>query len=106
MVSKSIINDILKKDFDINDIERHLVYSYTKQFNLDISQSKLFADYFIGFEPNAQLFFETSSIQFEDTKELENYLELLIPEYDRKLNGAFFTPVFIVDFIINEINPK
>lgn len=106
MVRKSIVNDILKKDYDINDIELHIVYSYIQQFRLDYSKSKVFSDYFNGFEPNTQLFFETSSIQFENIKELENYLELLIPENDRKLNGAFFTPVYIVDFIINEINPK
>jgi methylase of polypeptide subunit release factors len=106
MVRKSIVNDILKKDYDINDIERHIVYSYIQQFRLDYSKSKVFSDYFNGFEPNTQLFFETSSIQFGNIKELENYLELLIPENDRKLNGAFFTPVYIVDFIINEINPK
>jgi methylase of polypeptide subunit release factors len=31
---------------------------------------------------------------------------LLIPLEDRKLNGAFFTPSYIIDFIINEIKPE
>lgn len=106
MVRKSIINDILKKYNDVNDIERHIVYSYIQQFKLDYSNSGIFANYFNGFTPNPQLFFETSTFQFENIKELENYLELLIPENDRKLNGAFFTPIYIVDFIINEICPK
>ncbi|MFH1198070.1 MAG: N-6 DNA methylase [bacterium] len=39
-------------------------------------------------------------------KELENYLELFIPNKDRKLNGAFFTPNYIIDYIIKEIDPK
>ncbi|MDI9320652.1 MAG: N-6 DNA methylase [Phycisphaerales bacterium] len=33
-------------------------------------------------------------------------MELIIPVGDRKLNGAFFTPGYIIDFIINEIRPK
>ncbi len=33
-------------------------------------------------------------------------MELLIPKSDKKLNGTFFTPDFIVDFIINELKPK
>ncbi|MGB0950147.1 MAG: Eco57I restriction-modification methylase domain-containing protein, partial [Marinirhabdus sp.] len=42
----------------------------------------------------------------KELKVLENYLELLIPKEDRKLNGAFFTPTYVVDFIINEVNPQ
>ncbi|MEI2737879.1 MAG: N-6 DNA methylase [Chitinophagaceae bacterium] len=33
-------------------------------------------------------------------------MELIIPVGDRKFNGAFFTPDYIIDFIINEIQPK
>ncbi|MCL1937683.1 MAG: N-6 DNA methylase [Candidatus Azobacteroides sp.] len=33
-------------------------------------------------------------------------MELLIPDNDRKVNGAFFTPTYIVDYIIDEIKPK
>ncbi len=106
MVKKSIINDILKKEYDINEIEHHIVYSYLQQYKLDYSESKIFGEYFSNFQINTKLFFETSSIHFENIKELENYMELLIPENDRKLNGAFFTPVYVVDFIINELNPK
>ena len=46
-----------------------------------------------------------SSLEINDLKTLENHLELLIPKNDRKLNGAFFTPNYIVDFIINETKP-
>lgn len=32
-------------------------------------------------------------------------MELLIPALDKKINGAFFTPSYIVDYIINTIRP-
>ena len=41
-----------------------------------------------------------------DARELANLLEVLIPEEDQKLNGAFFTPRYIVDFIIETLSPK
>lgn len=33
-------------------------------------------------------------------------LELLIPESDKRLNGAFFTPDYVVNYIIEEIDPQ
>lgn len=105
MIKKGLINTILKK-YDIIDIERHIIYSYINQFNLNLSQSSLFVDYFTGFSLNNEIVSDISDIRYENIKELENYLELLIPLNDRKLNGAFFTPTYIVDFIINELNPK
>lgn len=41
-----------------------------------------------------------------DARELANLLEVLIPEKDQKLNGAFFTPRYVVDFIIESLSPK
>lgn len=41
-----------------------------------------------------------------DARELANLLEVLIPEEDQKLNGAFFTPRYIVDFIVESLSPK
>lgn len=35
--------------------------------------------------------------------ELVNIFELLIPEQDKKLNGAFYTPEFITEYISNEL---
>ncbi len=41
-----------------------------------------------------------------DAREFANLLEILIPEKDQKLNGAFFTPRYIVDFIVESLSPK
>jgi len=53
-----------------------------------------------------ELYIKVSSLDVQTIKELENYLELLIPLSDRKLNGAFFTPNYIIDFIIKEVQPQ
>ncbi|MFN0048813.1 MAG: class I SAM-dependent DNA methyltransferase [Cytophagales bacterium] len=52
------------------------------------------------------LYFEMSALTISNLKELEHHLELIIPVSDRKFNGAFFTPDYIVDFIINEVQPQ
>ena len=35
-----------------------------------------------------------------------SWLKREIPIEDKKTNGAFFTPSFIVDYIIKEVNPQ
>ncbi len=105
MLKKAFINELIKTQ-DITQLEQHLVYAYLTQHKIDFSKSAILAEYFKTFEKNPALCFSTSALSIETIKELENYLELLIPPEDRKLNGAFFTPDFIVDFIINEIKPQ
>ena len=73
---------------------------------IDCTQSTILSAYLQGFEKNPKLYFYTSGLEINTIKELEKYLELIIPITDRKLNGAFFTPDYIIDFIINEIQPK
>jgi methylase of polypeptide subunit release factors len=73
---------------------------------LSFDKNPILTSYFKDFEQNPQLYFDTSSLHISSIKELENYLELIIPVGDRKFNGAFFTPDYIIDFIINEIQPK
>jgi type I restriction-modification system DNA methylase subunit len=73
---------------------------------IDFAENLILTDYFKDFEKNAQLFFDTSSLPISTIKELENYLELIIPVADRKFNGAFFTPDYIIDFIIHQIQPQ
>lgn len=105
MIKKGIINQLIKTH-DLTNLERHLVYSYLTNNKLNFDKSPILTSYFKDFVQNPQLFFDTSSLNILSIKELENYLELIIPISDRKFNGAFFTPDYIVDFIINEIQPK
>ena len=105
MIKKGILNQLIQTH-DLTSLERHLIYSYLTNNKIDFAENLILTDYFKGFEKNAQLFFDTSSLPISTIKELENYLELIIPVADRKFNGAFFTPDYIIDFIINEIQPQ
>jgi hypothetical protein len=105
MIKKGILNQLIQNQ-DLTSLERHLVYSYLTNNQLSFDKNPILTSYFKDFEQNHQLYFDTSSLNISSIKELENYLELIIPVGDRKFNGAFFTPDYIIDFIINEIQPK
>jgi adenine-specific DNA-methyltransferase len=105
MIKKGILNQLIKTH-DLKSLEKNLIYSYLTNNKLSFDKSPILKSYFKDFEQNPQLYFDTSSLNISSIKELENYLELIIPVGDRKFNGAFFTPDYIIDFIINEIQPK
>lgn len=105
MIKKGILSQLIQAH-DLTSLEQHLVHSYLINNKLRFDNNSILASYFDGFEPNPQLYFDTASINISSIKELENYLELIIPVGDRKFNGAFFTPDYIIDFIINELQPK
>jgi adenine-specific DNA-methyltransferase len=104
MIKKSLLNELIKTQ-DLTSLERHLVYSYLVNKKLNYSSSPILVKYFEGFDENIKLFIDSSILNINTIKELENCLELIIPIQDRKVNGAFFTPEFIIDFIIKEISP-
>ena len=104
-MKKGIFNEMVKS-YNLKEIENHLVYSFLNSTKLDHSKSEILNNYFIDFKENSKLYFDTFNLEITTIKELENYLELLIPAEDRKFNGAFFTPTYIVDFIINEVKPN
>ena len=96
----------LLNSWDIENIENHFIYQYIKFKNLDYSKSSLLSDYFENFSFNKLLFNSLQTFELSTIKHLENSLELIIPNDDRKLNGAFFTPNYVVDFIIDTIKPQ
>lgn len=104
-INKTLINSLLE-NYQIQEIERHLIYFFVQNNNLDFTENSFLLNYFQDFEINSSLYLSVSSLEIPNLKILENYLELLIPLSDRKLNGAFFTPSYVVDFIINEANPQ
>lgn len=91
--------------YRVEEIEKHLIYSFLSRNDINYSENTILSNYFQEFLPNSDLLYELSEISKLDLKKLENYLELIIPPEDRKVNGAFFTPNYIVDYIIAEINP-
>ena len=105
MINKGIFNDIIKTQ-DIEVIEKYLVYLFIQNNNLDFDKSPIIQKLLKDFEPQTDVYLKLSALEITDLKQLENYLELLIPKTDRKVNGAFFTPTYIVDYIIGELAPK
>ena len=105
MVKKDKLNKLIAT-FSINNLEQHIIYLFLRNNKLDYSQNKILVEYFINFNLNEDILNKVSELSPNNLKELESYLELMIPVSDRKFNGAFFTPDYIVDYIINEIAPK
>jgi adenine-specific DNA-methyltransferase len=104
-MKKGLLNQLIQTH-DLQSLEQHLIYTYLTNNKLDYGESSILAEYFKYFEQNPTLYFDITALNISSIKELENHLELIIPVSDRKLNGAFFTPDYIIDFIINEIRPK
>lgn len=104
-MKKGILNQLIQTQ-DLKSLEQHLIYTFLKTSKLDFEQSPILTNYFNEFEQNPTLYFDTTALNISSIKELENHLELIIPISDRKFNGAFFTPDYVIDFIINEIKPK
>lgn len=105
MIRKGIINQLIQSHC-LENLEQHLIYSYLTNNKINYSKSPILKEYFKDFEQNSQLYLDASLLNISNIKELENYLELTIPIKDRRFNGAFFTPDYIINFIINEIQPK
>ncbi|MCH3883382.1 Eco57I restriction-modification methylase domain-containing protein [Tenacibaculum aquimarinum] len=104
-MNKSTINELLNSH-EIKLIEKHLIYSFLQNNDLEPSKSPIISELFADFKTEPEIYFLVSTLNIKELKLLENYLELLIPTNDRKVNGAFFTPTYVVDFIIKEVSPK
>ncbi len=104
-MNKELINELLIT-YDIDAIELHLVYSYLNERGLNQTKSKIITDFFHGFDFNPSLVLALSTLKIDELRKLDNFLEVLIPKKDRKLNGTFFTPPYIVDYIIRELAPN
>ncbi|KAA6316281.1 hypothetical protein EZS27_033387, partial [termite gut metagenome] len=105
MINKRKIAELLSS-FSIEDVEREVIAHFLDTFYLDYSSSHILTDYLHNYNHNKDLSSQIKTLGIDTIKTLENCLEMLIPENDRKLNGTFFTPTYIVDYIIGEIQPK
>lgn len=97
MLNLKNINQLTDK-FGILAVEQGVVRKFVEKNNIPFQQYHL--------EIENDIFKGEKFLDVENFESLANFLEVLIPKNDRKLNGAFFTPRYIVNFIINEIQPK
>lgn len=94
------------RHFDIEDIEKHIVYRFLISNSISFKESEYISSYMEGFSVNSELLELVEALGHNTIEEVAVDMELLIPESDKKLNGAFFTPSYIADYIINEIQPQ
>ena len=104
-MNKELIEELLNT-YDIIAIEKHLIYLYLKNKGLSQTENQIIADFLNDFNPHPSLISILSTLKIDDLRKMDSFLELLILKKDRKMNGAFFTPSYIVDYIINELVPK
>ena len=102
MIDKKVLKELLIK-YEIEQIEIYLIQKYLDLKQLNYQTSSILKQYLTGVSIPISSY--CKNLRIDSLKILENYLELLIPANDRKLNGAFFTPSYVVDFIIKELSP-
>jgi hypothetical protein len=105
MINKRKIAELLSC-FSMEDVEKEIIMYFLENSHLDYSDSSILTNYLHNYSRNNELSLQIGTLGIDFIKDLENCLEMLIPDSDHKLNGAFFTPTYIVDYIIDEIKPK
>ena len=95
--------------YDIDVIENSLIYLFIEKIKTNGIKNKLIKDKLKKINPLAteflSNFLKENSIELT-IKNIDKIFELLINAEDRKLNGAFYTPDFIVDYINNYVIKK
>ncbi|MGP1467255.1 MAG: HsdM family class I SAM-dependent methyltransferase [Porphyromonadaceae bacterium] len=92
--------------FSIDEIEKNLIYNFVHENNIDYSHSYYLSKYLSEIEPNEKIMTSIRQLNHKKIEEIVADMELLMPAEDKKTNGAFFTPQYIVDYIISNISPQ
>ncbi|MFQ5823616.1 MAG: DNA methyltransferase, partial [bacterium] len=77
-MNKALLNELLQ-NYRIETLEQHLIYAFLNNSNLDYLANPILKCYFENFEINPKLYLDAETLKLTSLKELENYLELLIP---------------------------
>lgn len=99
------ILDPLVRDHGADLVEKHLVHLFCNGQAFDVTTSPFLMEYFGGTSYKTVDLTALEQLEVVTLTQLEKTLELLIPAGDRSVNGAFFTPDFIVDCLVREIAP-
>lgn len=101
---QQVINKLLD-DFEISDIECGSVQFFLDKNNVLVHKNILITD--IAKKNNGNILkiksFLQSKLNSFSINDLQKIFESLIPPKDRKINGAFFTPCLITDYITSEL---
>lgn len=105
MISQVTINTLLK-EFSIQDIEKQLILNYLNANNMDYKKNPYLSQYIGDFKAPDTLCDKVAKLNHTELAEITNDMGLLMPKEDKKTNGAFFTPQYIVDYIIQNVKPQ
>ncbi|NTW89753.1 MAG: SAM-dependent DNA methyltransferase [Candidatus Moranbacteria bacterium] len=100
---KKILTKALEK-FDVQVIETALVQLFIELNDIKVSQNVLIKGMAADNSPavlDAKNFFRNDFLS-NDITDFVNIFELLVPQNDKKINGAFFTPKLITDYIVKQ----
>lgn len=103
---KEVSLNTLIKNFSVDEIEKNLIYNFIQENGINYSQSAYISNYLLNFEPNESLVANIKGLNHKKIEEIVVDMELLMPSADKKTNGAFFTPQYIVDYIISNVSPQ
>ncbi len=103
---KSTSLNTLINSFSVDEIEKNLIYNFVKENSIDYSDSCYISTYLRDFIPNETLINEIKLLNHNKIEDIVVDMELLMPHEDKKTNGAFFTPQYIVDYIISNLAPQ
>ncbi len=95
----------LIKKYDLLEVEKAMVLHYAELNGIDFACSDISSKYLDGFKPSNELREAVKSLGAYTIEDLSVAFEQLMPAGDRIINGAFFTPAYIVDYIIENIAP-
>lgn len=96
----------LLKVYDPFDIEKAIIINYIRKKQYDLRNYPALYQYVTSGNIDQRLAKDIDSLNHLSLDEIIIDMELLIPSKDKKNNGAFFTPAYIVDYIINHIAPN
>jgi len=97
---KKIIPDLFKLS-DIETIEAGIIKSFLNQKNITPINNLLIKKILKKDSEKIIKYFLQNNLKLE-FQDIEKIFELLISKEDKRINGAVYTPSFIVDYIINE----
>lgn len=100
MNMKREINEIINS-YPIQEIEAALIKFYIQSHNIKVEKNKLILNYLK--KNNHKILVKRFSdiLKSNNLKSVERIFELLIKPGDRKVNGAFYTPDYIVKYIVD-----
>lgn len=101
---RQLINNLLL-EFKAEDIEQGLVLFFIEKNKLKVRKNKQILEVLNNKSSKILKTKEILKTKFDkfNIDDLEKAFELLIPSEDRKINGAFFTPPSITNYIASEL---